>query len=187
MNHIFLFSLIIGFFNIDLITDVQINQNVKSSKVVETLPVFPGCENQKDSIQKINCTERGLLEYWYNHVKYPDSIQGAPLEGIVVVQFIVTEEGRVEQAKISRGLGKLYDDEAIRVIHSMNEMNKRWIPGTRNGQPVDMSYSFPARFSYPKNQQEIEFRQQKTAPNPPVEKRQKRRWKQRRQKRKSKS
>ena len=64
------------------------------------------------------------------------------LEGLVVVQFVVNEEGRITGLTILKNLGAGTDEEALRVIKNM----PAWKPGEQNGQKVKVRYRLPIRF-----------------------------------------
>lgn len=64
-------------------------------------------------------------------------------EGRVLLSFIVTHYGEVENVKIIQGLDPTLDEEIIRVASD----SPHWSPGRQNGKPVDVEYtSFPVDF-----------------------------------------
>ena len=63
--------------------------------------------------------------------------------GRVIVSFFVEKDGRLTSFKVERGLGKTFDDEALRVL----EKSPRWIPATINGKPVTAKYLVPINFT----------------------------------------
>ena len=75
-------------------------------------------------------------------VKYPEIAQKAHVEGRVVVQFIVDENGDVRDAEVVRGAGAGLDEEATRVI--MEEA--KFIPGHQSGRAVPTKTSLPIVF-----------------------------------------
>ncbi|MXX57436.1 MAG: energy transducer TonB [Rhodothermaceae bacterium] len=75
-------------------------------------------------------------------VKYPEIAQKAHVEGRVVVQFIVDENGDVRDAEVVRGAGAGLDEEATRVI--MEEA--KFIPGRQSGRAVPTKTSLPIVF-----------------------------------------
>ncbi len=64
------------------------------------------------------------------------------IEGRVIVQFLVDENGNVSEATVSRGLGDGCDQEAIRVVSQHAE----FIPGRQHGRPVKVKMTVPIVF-----------------------------------------
>ena len=75
-------------------------------------------------------------------IKYPEIARKAHVEGRVIVQFIVDENGNVRDAEILRGAGAGLDEEAIRVIYEHAEFT----PGRQDGKPVPVRLSIPIVF-----------------------------------------
>ncbi len=85
----------------------------------------------------------GDLNAWIgNHLKYPEIARSEGIEGQVVIQFVVNEDGSVSGAKIVRSIGGGCDEEALRMVSSM----PKWKPGRNNGTAVKVYYSIPIRF-----------------------------------------
>ena len=99
---------------------------------VERMPQFPG------GIED-------MYKYIYANLRYPESAKTNNITGQVIVQFIVTAEGDITKTKVIRSIGYGCDEEAVRVIDSMNESNK-WIPGSHNGRPVPVTFTLPIKF-----------------------------------------
>ena len=90
------------------------------------MPEFPGNVN----------------EYMKANLKYPAGAKAKGVEGRVLVQFVVTEDGSVGAAKLIRGIQKDMDEEALRIISQM----PKWKPGKQNGRPVRVYYTLPVIF-----------------------------------------
>ena len=56
--------------------------------------------------------------------------------GTVIVSFVIDEEGRVTQPKVSKGIAEAFDAEAIRLVKEM----PRWTPMMKDGKPVASTY-----------------------------------------------
>lgn len=83
----------------------------------------------------------GGIQSIQQKIKYPDVARQAGIEGLVIIQFVVNEQGKVENPKVIRGIGGGCDEEAIRVIK-----DARFKPGKQRGQPVRVQYSLPVFF-----------------------------------------
>ncbi len=98
--------------------------------IVEDMPTFDG---------------KGLDHFrkWVqSQIKYPAKALKKNISGTVYSSFIINEEGKVESIKIVRGVHKLLDNEAIRVLKSA----PAWIPGKQRGKSVSVSMAIPIHF-----------------------------------------
>ena len=59
---------------------------------------------------------RGGLGALQRKVSYPEMARRAGIEGRVTVQFIVNEQGRVENPRVIRGIGGGCDEEALKAV-----------------------------------------------------------------------
>jgi protein TonB len=76
------------------------------------------------------------------HLEYPAMAVRMGIEGKVVVEFMVDENGKISDATIIESLHKLCDQEAIRLVKSM----PAWTPGEKNGVKTTRKYTLPIRF-----------------------------------------
>ncbi|PKD45033.1 TonB family protein [Rhodohalobacter barkolensis] len=83
----------------------------------------------------------GGLESLQQQIQYPDMARRAGIEGRVYVQFIVDENGNVDDPRIIRGIGGGADEEALRVVSQA-----KFKPGMQRGRPVRIQYSLPIMF-----------------------------------------
>ncbi len=74
-------------------------------------------------------------------IEYPEKARMAGIQGKVIIQFIVNEEGEVENPRVIRGIGGGCDEEALRVVKLA-----QFKPGKQRGQPVRVQYSLPIFF-----------------------------------------
>ena len=113
-----------------------VNTKKKSQKkkilttcVSETMPEFPGGNT-------------ALMSFIQQNIQYPDP--DICITGKVIVQFIISTDGNITNAKIVRGVHPKFDKEALRVVKLM----PKWKPGTQKGKPVAMEYTIPVSFRY---------------------------------------
>lgn len=83
-----------------------------------------------------------LFEYLSKSLQYPAGARDMGIEGKVIVQFVVNEDGSVSNAHVVKGIGGGCDEEALRVVNGM----QRWKPGKQNGRAVKVFYTLPIRF-----------------------------------------
>lgn len=99
-------------------------------KLVEVKPTFDGGDANHFSA-------------WVNkHLVYPKEEVEKGIQGSVVLQFTIDQNGRLGNVKVLRGVSPALDKEAVRVV----SMSPLWKPGLRNGTPVNVTYTFPVRF-----------------------------------------
>lgn len=111
------------------------SENQKSTviyDVVEQMPHFPGGQGE-------------FMKYMGSNVKYPKSAVEAKKQGVVIVGFVIKEDGSVANPKILKSVDADLDAEALRVVGA----SPKWIPGTQNGKPVSVKYVVPVRFQNP--------------------------------------
>lgn len=86
--------------------------------------------------------EKELQKFVISNVKYPEECRKNKIEGLVIIDFTVTKNGKIENITVSKSVNPDLDNEALRVINLMTD----WIPGRLNNKPVDVKMSFPFRF-----------------------------------------
>jgi TonB family protein len=96
----------------------------------EVMPEFPGGMSR-------------LMEFLGTSIVYPKEAMQKKITGKVFVYFVVDKKGKVVNAKITRGVDPLLDQEALRVVNSM----PAWKPGTQGGDPKNVSYTLPINFA----------------------------------------
>jgi len=99
----------------------------------EEQEVFVVVENQPELI--------GGMKALNEEVNYPDFARKAGIEGRVFVQFVVDEEGNVQNPKVTRGVHKLLNQEALRAVKKM-----KFKPGKQRGNAVKVQMSLPVTF-----------------------------------------
>lgn len=84
---------------------------------------------------------QGGLGELQKKIRYPEIAKKAGVEGRVIVQFVVNEQGRVENPVVVRGIGAGCDEEAIKAVQTA-----QFTPGRQRGQPVKVKMSLPITF-----------------------------------------
>lgn len=83
----------------------------------------------------------GGMEALQDAVDYPEFAKKARIEGRVIVQFVVDKKGNVQDPKVTRGVHKLLNEEAIRAVKK-----QKFKPGKQSGQVVKVQMSLPVTF-----------------------------------------
>jgi TonB family protein len=98
--------------------------------VVEEKPKFQG-------------GDQNTFSQWVNSkIKYPEAAQKDSIQGRVMLQFTVDNNGQVKNVSIIRSAHPLLDAEALSVIKS----SPAWTPGRQKDKPVDVVFNFPVEF-----------------------------------------
>ena len=63
--------------------------------------------------------DEAMKKFVANNLRYPDEAKAKRIEGKVIVGYQVTDNGKVQKARIIKGLGYGCDEEALRVIGLM--------------------------------------------------------------------
>lgn len=84
----------------------------------------------------------GGLAALQREIEYPEFAIKAGLEGTVFVEFVVDEEGNVQDPEVARGVHKLLDEEALRVVKKMT-----FEPGRQRNTPVKVRMTMPVTFT----------------------------------------
>ncbi len=104
-------------------------EKVYNIAMVEQKPEFPG-------------GDAAMYKWLGDHINYPAAASEEGVQGRVVVEFVVSKTGSIENVRVLRGRHPALDKEAMRVVKSM----PKWQPGRNNGQPVKVTYTLPVTF-----------------------------------------
>ena len=91
-----------------------------------------------------------LSDYLRENIKYPDACRDEGIQGRVIVQFVVTKEGQVSDARVVESVHKFLDKEALRVVNNM----PYWRAGAYKGKRVNVQMTMPIIFKLPTSTQE---------------------------------
>lgn len=84
----------------------------------------------------------GGLAALHRKVRYPEEAYEQNVEGRVYVQFVVDENGYVQNPEVMRGIGYGCDEEALRVLRQA-----RFEPGTIDGEPVKVRHTLYIQYN----------------------------------------
>lgn len=83
----------------------------------------------------------GGVQRLYEIIEYPEIARQAGMEGIVVVQFVVSAEGRPIDLVVTRSAGGVLDRAALDAIARLE-----FTPGRQRQKPVAVRFAIPVRF-----------------------------------------
>ena len=97
--------------------------------IVDVRPTFPGGDEK-------------LMEWISQHIQYPQNAYDSHIQGRVIVQFLVKEDGSVGDAKIISSVFPSLDEEALRVVTRLPKFN----PAILDGKAVEYWFAIPIIF-----------------------------------------
>ena len=103
----------------------------------QTQEVFVAVEDMPQMLPDRQTALKNLMQ----SIQYPEMAKRAGVEGRVIVQFIVDEQGNVTNPQVLQGKGAGLDKEAIRVVQQL-----KFKPGQQRGQPVKVKMALPINF-----------------------------------------
>ncbi len=83
-----------------------------------------------------------MIKFLQKNVKYPKTARRKGIEGRVLVQFVVTNDGSITDAEVIKSVCEEIDNEALRVVNAM----QKWTPGYQHGRPVYVKFNLPISF-----------------------------------------
>lgn len=84
-----------------------------------------------------------LKEYIAEEITIPLHKSGEVTKGTVYVELVIDSTGRIANQRLLKGIGKVCNQEALRVAKSLP---MEWMPGIYKGRNVAVVYILPIRF-----------------------------------------
>ncbi|MBO4665071.1 MAG: M56 family metallopeptidase [Bacteroidaceae bacterium] len=100
--------------------------------ITEITPEFPGGDKE-------------LRNYIQKEMVYPEECLKEKKAGMVILSFIVENDGSLSDLKVIRSVNTEFDKEAIRLVKSM----PKWNPARQRGLYVRCKYTLPIIFKLP--------------------------------------
>jgi periplasmic protein TonB len=100
--------------------------------MIDVHPRFPGGDEAR-------------LYFIRKNIRYPEGAYRHGIQGVVILVFVIEEDGSVSHIELKKGIGEGCDEEAARVVRMM----PRWEPGKRGGRPVRVIVQMPIVFKIP--------------------------------------
>lgn len=113
--------------------EVEKSDAVPVLEIVEEQAMFPGGPS-------------AMMKFINENLVYPDSALIKGIEGVVVIEFIVLENGKLCDLRILKDVGGGCGEETVRVIQMMPD----WEPGKQRNIPVRVRMRAPIKFKLSK-------------------------------------
>lgn len=142
-------------------------QNGNPAKVLFRLPIKFSIseeisESKKDTLYQgsdlvityvePSMDEVALMKHYLNNMKYPIQALEYNMEGVVTVEYVIDEAGKLKNAHVVKSIFNYEDGnkeaqdalkkEALRIVNSF----KKWRIHTKDGKAVEVKYNMPFTF-----------------------------------------
>jgi len=123
------------------LTETQISDQTEDRDTGLRLATGPVYE-AVDVIPEPEGGMKAFYEYVGKNLIYPAEARTRNIEGKVLVEFVVSHKGSVENVRVVKGIGPSCDTEAVAVISK----SPAWIPGRKDGKDVNVKMILPITF-----------------------------------------
>ncbi len=101
--------------------------------VIDDQGVYLMCEKMPELV--------GGMDALQKKIRYPLQAKSLGVQGVVYVQSIIDEKGKIIKPKVVKKLGAGCDEEAVRVLKK-----SKFKPGYDKGKPVKVRFTLPIFF-----------------------------------------
>lgn len=112
--------------------------------IIEDKPLFQKCKGIARADQA-ECFTTQLQQRIYSEIRYPPIARENGIEGNVIVSFLISKEGKMEDIQILRSPKGGLDSETLRVMQVI-QGEETFIPGKQRGKPVPVRFTLPVFF-----------------------------------------
>ena len=117
----------------------------KHSSISSVVPYYD-CDEKPSFLGRVNLDY--FMQKWvYYYLRYPESAIRDGVQGKVLVNFVISDKGKVKDVKVLKGCDERLDNEALRVVSASPD----WKPGKIRGEKVSSEISLYVEFRIKKN------------------------------------
>ncbi|MEH0008368.1 MAG: energy transducer TonB, partial [Flavobacteriales bacterium] len=126
---------------VDAVSDVgeQVDNTIYTFAVVESVPVYPGCEKYRTKEAKFDCFQRSLQRKFKKYFNKNLDAERGGSGGRVFVHFVIEKDGSISDIQVARAPNDYLKKLSIDFIRSLPRM----VPAKQRGQPVRLGYTLP--------------------------------------------
>lgn len=84
-------------------------------------PFLKSCAHLKDSLERKQCSDQGLLMHIYRNIRYPTSARNYGISGTAIVEFVITSDGKVEDINCHSCISMDIRKEVLSIIETLPE------------------------------------------------------------------
>jgi len=118
---------------ITLVFVVGLTNLSSQQAVIDDEGVYLMCEKMPELV--------GGMDALQKKIRYPLQAKSLGVQGVVYVQSIINEKGKIIKPKVVKKLGAGCDEEAVRVLKK-----SKFKPGYDKGKPVKVRFTLPIFF-----------------------------------------
>ena len=118
---------------ITLIFVVGLTNLWSQQAVIDDEGIYLMCEKMPELV--------GGMDALQKKIRYPLQAKSLGVQGVVYVQSIINEKGKIIKPKVVKKLGAGCDEEAVRVLKK-----SKFKPGYDKGKPVKVRFTLPIFF-----------------------------------------
>ena len=118
---------------ITLVFVVGLTNLSSQQAVIDDEGIYLMCEKMPELV--------GGMDALQKKIRYPLQAKSLGVQGVVYVQSIINEKGKIIKPKVVKKLGAGCDEEAIRVLKK-----SKFKPGYDKGKPVKVRFTLPIFF-----------------------------------------
>ena len=121
----------------------QKDSGAEAKEIVHPKPIEPEIFNEPEEHPEFPGGVEGWRRFLSKNLRAPDE-GGENSKIIVIVKFVVNEDGALTNLEISKSGGAVFDAEVIRVM----KKSPKWIAGSNQGRKVKVFHAQPVIFVY---------------------------------------
>jgi len=129
---------------------VGFSQNIPPATVEKGVVEAPSSKSTNDTLSSTyadaanikTLSGKSVTRFLAENYNFPDEALEQEITGTIYIQFIVEKDGSVSNVTIEKGLCKVCDEEAVRVVKRL-----RVNPALIDGKPERMRYRVPIRLA----------------------------------------
>ncbi|HZV70691.1 MAG TPA: TonB family protein [Saprospiraceae bacterium] len=111
--------------------------------LADTMPLFPGCDRSKGTYKEYkDCATNQMYAFVFSNIHYPVEARKKGIQGMVILQYVVSQDGELQDIEVIRSIGGGCDEEAVRMMKKM----PNWIPAVNEGRKVNCQFTMPVKF-----------------------------------------
>jgi len=118
---------------ISLVFIVGLTNLSSQQAVIDDEGIYLMCEKMPELV--------GGMDALQKKIRYPLQAKSLGVQGVVYVQSIINEKGKIIKPKVVKKLGAGCDEEALRVLKK-----SKFKPGYDKGKPVKVRFTLPIFF-----------------------------------------
>jgi len=134
-----------GFYKNDSIIEQTRTDTTKNSfefGMQEQMPYLEQCNTSENIEDRDKCSSQALIDHIYKKLRYPPNARKYGIEGMTVTQFVIEDDGTINDIDVVIGLCDEFKKECERVLSNM----PKWEPGIQKGEKVKVLFTMPIRF-----------------------------------------